>query len=291
MRRFDMKRIATALLGTVLICGNLTLQADEAPVVRRDAFARLEAEHRTQEEVKGLSIYRKQFLQDVGWHSLEVRLDMLLIDAAGHEGRRKVIKREIEEEDIPDKTLGIFLEPADVRGTVMLTFEQPYGSDEQWLFLPSLKRTKKINAENKSGSFLGTEFSWEDISTRELTKYHYRYLRDEGNTWVVERVPAYQYSGYSRQVTWVSKDNDQTVRIEYYDRNAALLKTQVLEKWEQYAGRYWRPLHLEMTNHLTHKKTIMELSSYRMQIGLDRKMFSSLGLDQIQLADLISGRR
>jgi hypothetical protein len=278
--------LSLALATTLLCCQSWTLADDDVGAARHDSITKLESEHQTPAEAQGLLIYKKQFLQDVGWRSLEVQLDMLLIDAAGHESRRKVVKREIEDADVPDKTLGIFLNPADVRGTVMLTFEQPYGSDEQWLYLPALKRTKKINAENKAGSFLGTEFSWEDIATRELTKYHYRYLRDEGNEWVVERKPVYQFSGYSRQVTWVNKENYQTVKIEYYDQKGELLKTQVLEKWAQYGGKYWRPLHLEMTNHVTHKKTVMELSPYAMDAGFDKKMFSSLGLDQIQLSVL-----
>jgi outer membrane lipoprotein-sorting protein len=277
-------KLSVVLVATALACYQPLSQAADLGTVRQDSIIKLEAEHKTPEEARGLGIYKKQFLQDVGWHSLEVQLDMLLIDAGGHESRRKVIKREIEDPTVPDKTLGIFLEPADVRGTVMLTFEQPYGSDEQWLYLPALKRTKKINAENKAGSFLGTEFSWEDISTRELTKYHYRYLRDDGNDWVVERKPTYQFSGYSRQVTWVDKDNYQTVKIEYYDQKDELLKTQVLGKWAQFGGSYWRPLHLEMTNHITHKKTVMELSPYVMGVGFDKTMFSSLGLDQIQLS-------
>jgi hypothetical protein len=251
----------------------------------KDYLAPLAAEHKTEEERRGLEIYKKQYLLDEGWKTLESRLEMILMDAAGRESRRTVVKRVIEDGSQPDKTLGVFLEPADVRGTIMLTFEQSYGSDEQWLFLPSLTRTKKINAENKSGSFVGTEFSWEDISTTELTKFHYRYLRDDGDTWVVERTPVYKFSGYVREVTWVNKDNYQTVKIDYYDKKGDVLKTQVMESWQQYEGRYWRPLRLEMTNHVNHKKTVINLTPYRVGIDVDHKMFSSLGLDQIRLSE------
>jgi hypothetical protein len=277
--------LVCGFIGLVACWLALPLHAAEdaaANAPRHEDISKLESEHKTPEESRGLAIYEKQFLQDVGWHSLEVQMDMLLVDAAGHESHRKLVRREIEDPVIPDKTLGVFLEPADVRGTVMLTFEQSYGSDEQWLYLPSLKRTKKINAENKSGAFLGTEFSWEDIATRELTKYHYRYVRDDGNDWVVVRVPAYQFSGYSQQITWVDKNNYQTVKIEYYDKKGDLLKTQVLDQWEQYNGHYWRARRQEMTNQVNHKKTVMQMSPYRMDIGLDRTKFSSLALDQIQ---------
>jgi outer membrane lipoprotein-sorting protein len=257
----------------------------------KDYIAPLEADHKKDEEKKGLEIYKQQYLIDEGWQSLEARMDMLLVDATGHESHRSVVKRMIEDGNQPDKTLGIFLEPADVRGTIMLTFEQSYGSDEQWLYLPSLKRTKKINAENKSGSFLGTEFSWEDISTSELTKFHYRLVRDDGSAWVVERTPVYKFSGYARELTWVNKANYQTVKIEYYDKKGDLLKTQTMDKWEQYKSRYWRPLKLEMVNHVNHKKTVIELSPYRVSVDLDKRMFSSLGLDQIRLSEVAASAK
>ena len=248
----------------------------------------LEASHQTPEQKRGLEIYKTQYLMDKGWRSLEVGLDMLLVDAAGRESRRKVIERKVEEAQEPHKTLGIFLQPADVRGTVMLTHEKSYESDEQWLYLPAFKRTKKINAANKSGSFLGTEFSWEDLSTSELTKYRYKYLRDDGAAWVVEREPVYKFSGYSRELTWVNKDNYQTVKIEYYDRKSELLKTLALGDWEKYLDRYWRPLRMEMINHINHKKTVITLTRYKMDAGLDKKMFSSLALDGIALPETVA---
>lgn len=287
-----MKALAVAAIGIGLAgAGVPALAGTYTEASIREYVAPLEASHTSEEEKKGLEIYKKQYLLDEGWKTLESRLDMILIDAAGRESRRTVLKRVIEDGGAPDKTLGIFLEPADVRGTVMLTFEQSYGSDEQWLFLPSLKRTKKINAENKSGSFVGTEFSWEDISTSELAKFHYRYLRDDGNAWVVERVPVYKFSGYVREVTWVNKDNYQTVKIDYYDKKGDVLKTQLMESWEQYEQHYWRPLQLVMTNHVNHKKTVIKLTPYRVGIDVDRKMFSSLGLDQIRLSEFTASAK
>jgi len=280
-----MRALAVVLLSGAAVVPTLAFAGTYTQESIKEYLAPLLAEHHSEEEKRGLEIYEKQYLVDEGWKTLESRLDMVLIDAAGRESHRTVVKRVIEDANQPDKTLGVFLEPADVRGTVMLTFEQSYGSDEQWLFLPSLKRTKKINAENKSGSFVGTEFSWEDISTTELTKFHYRYLRDDRDDWVVERSPIYKFSGYEREVTWVNKSNYQTVKIEYYDKKGEVLKTQTMGGWEQYEGRYWRPLRLEMVNHVNHKKTVITLTPYRVGIDVDRKMFSSLGLDQIRLSE------
>lgn len=249
----------------------------------KEYLAPLQAVHQTDAEKKGLEIYTRQYLMDEGWRDTEASMEMRLIDAAGRESYRKLVKRTLEDGNQPDKTLGIFLQPADVRGTIMLTFEKSHGADEQWLYLPALKRTKKINAENKSGSFLGTEFAWEDISTTELTKYRYRLLRDEGDQWVVERIPTDKFSGYSKEVTWVNKHNYQTVKIDYYDHKGDRLKTLTLDRWEQYQGRYWRPLQLQMVNHQNRKQTVLTLSSYKVGAGVEKRAFSSLGLDRTNL--------
>jgi outer membrane lipoprotein-sorting protein len=284
---------ATSFIAGMFLTGltTVSLASTDSATWLKQYLEPLERGHQTAETKRGLEIYRTQYLTDKGWRSFEVTLDMRLIDGTGHESRRTVVQRKIEEDQQPNKTLGIFVEPADVRGTVMLTFEKSFGSDEQWLYLPAYKRTKKINAENKSGSFLGTEFSWEDISTSELTKFHYRYVRDEGKTWVVERTPVYKFSGYSREITWVDKSNHQTVKIEYYDRKSELLKTLVLTNWQKYLDRYWRPLRMEMTNHVNHRTTVIALSPYKMDAGLDKKMFSSLDLDEIPVPDAVMAVR
>jgi hypothetical protein len=286
MRRFALTN--KSIFAAAILVSLFALSTAKAASGDESSFSQylapLEAKHTTEAERKGLEIYKKQYLMDRGWGDMQTTMDMTLIDALGNQSHRKVVKRMLQEGDAPDKTMGIFLQPADVRGTVMLTFEHSYGPDEQWLYLPSIKRTKKINAENKSGSFLGTEFSWEDISTTELTKYHYKYLRDDGNTWIVERTPTYEFSGYSREVTAVNKDNYQTVRIEYYDKKDTLLKTLTLSNWEQYKGKYWRPLHFDMVNVQNKKKTVLVLSPYKVGMGVDKRGFSSLGLSRIDIS-------
>jgi len=246
-----------------------------------DYLKSLQEKHTTAEHQRGLEIYTRQYLIDEGWQDMSVRMEMTLVDATGRSSTREVMKQMFEDGNSPDKTLGIFLQPADIKGVVMLTHEQSYGADTQWLYMPVLRRTKKINAENKSGSFVGTEFSWEDISTTELSKYTYRYLRDEGEQWVVERTPNYDYSGYSKQITWVDKSNYQTVRIDFIDRKGDLLKTLKQSEWKLYLDRYWRASLFEMVNHQNHKKTVLRMSDYAFRQELEPRRFSSLGIARL----------
>ncbi len=233
--------------------------------------------HTNQDQKEGLRIYTEQYLMDEGWHSMETIMEMELIDAKGNRSTREVVKKTIEEDSSPDKTLGIFLSPRGIKGTAMLTFEQSLGADNQWLYMPAIKRVKKINAQNKSGSFVGSEFSWEDISTTELTKYTYKLISDNKSHWVVQRTPLYDYSGYSRHVTWVDKTNYQTDKIEFYDKKGDLLKTLTLTDWRLYENRFWRPKHFDMVNHQNNKRTILKLSEYKLR-NVDASSFTSLNL-------------
>jgi len=255
--------------------------ADSADRPVNKYISKIKNDHKTDAELKGFEIYKKQYLIDEGWKDMDVEMSMELIDANGRKSFRKVIKRTYEDGKNPDKTVGIFLEPADIKGTVMLTFENSYGPDEQWLYLPSLKRTKKINAENKSGSFLGTEFSWEDISTTELSKYRYNYISENDKWWKIERTPVYEFSGYSREITWVDKGNHQTKKIEYYDKKGDLLKVLELGDWEKYKNRYWRPKLFTMINMQNNRKTVLTLKTYAVDAGLNPRLFTSFGLKRI----------
>jgi len=82
--------------------------------------------------------------------------------------------------------------------------------DDQWLYLPALKRLKRISSRKKSGPFMGSEFAYEDMSSQEVEKYRYKWLRDETvegrDAYVVERRPTYEYSGYTRQIVWIDKE-------------------------------------------------------------------------------------
>ncbi len=236
-------------------------------------------EHQSEAEKKGLEIYTKQYLIDEGWKSMSTTMEMELIDATGRKSTRTVKKDSLEEIGEPDKTLGIFVSPTDIKGTVMLTFEHPTGSDSQWLYMPSIKRTKKINAKNKSGSFVGSEFSWEDISTTELTKFRYKYVGEDAKYWIVERVPTYEFSGYSKETTYVNKQNYQTEKIEFFDKKGDMLKTLTLTEWREYAGRYWRALHFDMKNVQNNKQTVLRLSNYELG-SVDRQNFNSLNLNK-----------
>ncbi len=179
--------------------------------------------------------------------------------------------------DNGDKLLVIFDRPRDVKGTAFLTYTHRTGPDDQWLYLPALKRVKRIASNNKSGPFMGSEFSYEDLASQEVDKYTYRYLRDEAanerDCFVVERVPVDKDSGYTRQIVWYDKNEYRPEKIEFYDRKDELLKTLTYSGYEQYGGGYWRAHALFMENRQTGKSTLLTWDQYELGTGLSYRDF------------------
>jgi len=179
---------------------------------------------------------------------------------------------EVPDERLGDRSLVVFDSPNDIKGTALLSHARILEPDDQWLFLPALKRVKRISSANKSGPFVGSEFAFEDFTALELNKYDYAWVDEEEidglPTDVVERSPRYENSGYSRQLSWVDREISQVRRVEFYDRRGDLLKTLTLSDYREYDG-VWRSHRMEMRNHQTGKSTDLVYGGYRFDTGLD----------------------
>lgn len=226
-------------------------------------------------EEKGLAIVTEAKQRDEGFGNSEEVLTMSLKDRRGHERFRQMRVLTLERKDDGDWSLSIFDEPADVKGTAMLTYSHGLEPDDQWLYLPALKRVKRIASQNKSGRFMGSEFAFEDLSSFEVEKFRYTFLRQEiydGKAcFVTEWVPAYEHSGYSRQIVWHDRDEYRIQRVDYYDRSNKLLKTLRLTQYKQFLNKYWRAMEMEMINHQTGESTKLTYSNYRFRLGLTER--------------------
>lgn len=204
-------------------------------------------------------------------------MSMILRNQNGDESIRMVKMKTLEIAGDGNKDLSIFLEPRDLKNTAVLTYSHGLVPDDQWIYLSALKRVKRISTRNKSGPFVGSEFAFEDLSSWEVEKYSYRFLRDETldgrDCFVVENTPRYEYSGYTRQVEWVDKEIYHPQRIDYYDRQGALFKTLTFHSYQQYLGHYWRPDRMLMVNHQTGKSTELLWSDRKLQVGLNDRDF------------------
>jgi hypothetical protein len=202
---------------------------------------------------------------------------MILRNRHGDTSEREIRVRALEVQGDGDKSLTIFDRPADVAGTAFLSYTHATRPDDQWLYLPALKRVKRIASANKSGPFMGSEFAYEDITSQEIDKYTYKYLRDETldgmEVFVFERYPKDEKSGYTRQIIWLDKQHYKERKIEYYDRKNSLLKTLVFNDYNLHNDRFWRAHDMYMENHQTGKSTRLLQTNYRFNVGLTDRDF------------------
>jgi Outer membrane lipoprotein-sorting protein len=223
---------------------------------------------------KGHEIAARSDRSDNGFESFEVSAVMTLINKAGRRSSRdlsfKTLER--ENENVGDKGLTIFHTPRDVRGTALLSHAQILEPDNQWLFLPALKRVKRISSANKSGPFVGSEFAFEDFTSTELNKYSYDYKGEDTfdgmKVDIIERFPLYKNSGYTKQVALIDQQVFQVRKIDFYDRKGAFLKTLTLSDYREYDGGIWRAHTLTMVNHITGKSTELKYSDFKFKTGL-----------------------
>lgn len=239
-------------------------------------------------EEKGFTIAARADRSDLGFGDSVSDMKMVLKNAHGQETSRVMKNKilEVPDETLGDKSITVFNSPADIAGTALLSHAKILDPDDQWLYLPALKRIKRISSVNKSGPFVGSEFAFEDFTSLELGKYDYKFIRTEkcGSMTcdVVERYPKYEHSGYTKQISWIDQDVFQARKIEFYDRRGDLLKTLKFSGYKKYEGSIWRAHKLHMRNAQNGKSTDLIYSNYKFKTGLDKNDFQKGVLTRVR---------
>ncbi|MCO4812956.1 MAG: outer membrane lipoprotein-sorting protein [Gammaproteobacteria bacterium] len=230
------------------------------------------------DDTQGFDIAARSDRTDVGFGDSVVELQMVLRNAAGQESTRalRIVTLEKPDETVGDKSLVVFDTPRDIEGTALLSHAKILDPDDQWLYLPALKRVKRISSSNKSGPFVGSEFAFEDFTAIELNKFDYTYIGEvpcgDLTCDVLERTPRYENSGYTKQVSWVDQTDFQIRKVEFYDRRGDLLKVLDMGDYRNYEG-IWRAHKLSMSNVQTNKQTDLLYSEYTFDTGLAENDF------------------
>lgn len=239
-------------------------------------------------EQRGLEIAEEADRRDRGFGDSVTEIVMRLISDDGRINERRLTWQTLESPDPQDgdRSLAVFHEPRDIAGTAFLTHTHINDEDDQWLYLPALKRVRRIASVNKTSAFVGSELAYEDLLSDEVEKFDYRWFRDEacGNEtcFVLERRPRYEDSGYSRQLLWMDQGEYRVHRIDYYDLDGMLEKTLTLTDYRVYLGRYWRAHEYLMENHQTEKRTVLSFGPYEFQTGLTDGDFDPSALRRLR---------
>lgn len=211
---------------------------------------------------RGLEISMRMRSAQEGFIGEAARMQMIITDAHNNQVTREMNNFVKEVASEGDKSLLVFLTPADVKDTKLLTWSRREGDDDQWLFLPSMRRVRRISSSNRSSSFLGSEFTFEDLTGQEVERYQHHFLREdtfnEEPVYVIRRSPKGS-SAYSFQDLFVSKSKLIPLRVDYYNRREELFKQALSDQIESYTlasgKQIWRANRIVMENLQTKKSS------------------------------------
>jgi hypothetical protein len=231
-------------------------------------------------EEKGRAVASELAARNVGWKDTTGAVEMVLRDASGSEAKRTFTVKLLERPaaGAGDYSLVVFDSPADVKGTAVLSHAKTDGDDEQWLFLPAARRVKRVSGASRTGSFAGSEFSFEDLTASAESKYDWQLLGVEPcgalQCFAVSGKPRDPASGYARRVLRVDTGEFRIQSVEFFDRKNARLKTLTYGDYVKLDNRFWRAKSWTMSNHQNGKSTTIRFESMRMATGLSASDFA-----------------
>ena len=205
-------------------------------------------------------------------------LTMTLVNKSGQTRVRK-IKQFTKDLGSVEKSIMFFMSPADVKNTSFMnwSYDDDNKSDDQWIYLPALKKVKRISSDSKSDYFMGSDFTYDDLGDRKLDADTHKLLREETldgqDCYVVESISKDEDYMYSKTITWIRKDNFVGMKKEFYDEDEELLKVLKIKKVDKIEG-YWTITHSEMKNVQNNHSTNIELRNIKINSGVPSSRFS-----------------
>jgi hypothetical protein len=208
---------------------------------------------------------------------------MILINA---KGQRRIRKMKIltREDQKARYTFIRFLSPADIAGTGFLAIAYHDGREEQFLYLPALKRTRRVAGSFRFHRFVNSDFFYEDLERHHPEKYHHELLGEEkylgSPCFKLRSSPKKKKeSAYGYWIQWITTDGFLPVRIDYYDRKSRLWKRFEALKWQKLQG-YWTILRSRMIDFKKNHRTELVLQEIVYDQGLDPKIFTRRSLER-----------
>jgi outer membrane lipoprotein-sorting protein len=227
----------------------------------------------------------RQSIDNGKFKGIETRSTLKIIDRKGRERIRELyMASKTYDKTNMEKRIILFLAPADVKGTGLLIFDYDKKPDDLWIYMPALRKTRRIVSSEKKKSFMGSEFSNADMTTSNLDDYNYQLLGSENvdgiDCWKIESKPANDEivgsTGYSKQIVFLGKSDLVLRKVIFYDEDEDLLKTltardiEVIDNSnEKKMSRFMR-----MENHQNNRKSEIKINEVKVNENLKDEMFS-----------------
>ncbi|MBT7895431.1 MAG: outer membrane lipoprotein-sorting protein [Flavobacteriales bacterium] len=207
----------------------------------------------------------------------ESDMTMTLINKKGSE-RTRVLHQFFIDLGSTEKQIMFFTSPADVKNTSFMnwSYSEEGKSDDQWLYLPALKKVKRISSSSKDNEFMGSDFTYEDMEKRNPNRDVQSFLRTETfngeEVWVIQSIPKLEEQ-YSKRIIWISKEKLIPLKVEFYDEDEELLKTLTITK-SLNIKKYWVIKEQEMYNIQDNHKTIISFKNIVVEEGISESKFN-----------------
>lgn len=227
-------------------------------------------------QLTGTEIIEKVYTRPTGDDQTSI-LTMTLTNKQGKQRIRKIKQFTKDFGDV-EKSIMFFQSPADIKNTSFMnwTYDSDQ-SDDQWIYLPALKKNKRISSDSKSDYFMGSDFTYDDLGDRKLEADKHILLRTETvnnkECYVIESVSLDEDYMYSKTITWINKSNFIGVKKEFYDEDEDLLKILSIKDFEKISG-FWIINNSEMKNIQNGHKTTMVLSDVKINTGVSTSKFT-----------------
>ena len=218
-------------------------------------------------------------------------ISISLIDKNGKTRNRELVSYTLKD-GTTDKTVLVFKTPRDVAGISYLTYDYPDKADgssvdsDSWIYIPAMKKVRRVSGSSKDDDFQGTDFTYDDLGNRNLSKDNFAILGEEKvngiDCWILEAKAKDPKAKISRRVSWVNKKTYVIQKGEYYDKQNRLQKTLACESIQKVNG-YWSTLKLTMTNVQTNHKTIYEVKNLKYDEKINESYFTVSALEREQI--------
>lgn len=204
---------------------------------------------------------------------------LTLIDSGGQERERRLQTLSMTEND-KTSSITVFLSPASVKNTGFLSIENDQGKTDQWIFLPALKRVKRIAANEEGGSFMGSDFSYADMAstTYDADEATHTLLEETATTYVVRSVP-FDKTNYGKTETTVDKETYLPLQVDFYAKDGATLEKQLVTKQTEQMNGRWIPKVITMTTIASGHSTKLEIVQAQYDIAMNSKYFTTRFLE------------
>lgn len=213
----------------------------------------------------------------------ESDMSMTLINSKGSKRERNLHQYFIDLGEV-EKQIMFFVTPADVKNTSFMnwSYTEAGKADDQWLYLPALKKVKRISSSSKDNDFMGSDFTYEDMEKRSPERDVHKLLRTETfkgeEVWVIQATPI-EEEQYSKKIAWISKEKNAPLKIEFYDEDDELLKVLTILKIEK-IGEYWIIVKQEMHNEQKNHKTEISLTNVKVNTGISESKFTQRAMER-----------